>query len=238
MIYLLYGSDGRKSRAKMHELRDTLAAKRPDAALVAFDDDTFDSAQLDELAVSFGLFTARSIVILDKVFGSREAKTAVLERIAELADSENIFIILEGTLDKASFAKLEKRAEKVQEFSLPDIPKKKESTFFTLADALGKKDKKELWVLYRRAIDLGTAPEELHGILFWQVKSMLLAKEAKDAAAAGINPFVFKKAAGFAKHFSLPELRKLSSDLVRMYHDSHRGLSDFEASLEVYILNL
>jgi energy-converting hydrogenase Eha subunit H len=67
---------------------------------------------------------------------------------------------------------------------------------------------------------------------------MLLVAEAKTAGEAGVAPFVFTKAKNFLKNYSVPELQTLSSKLVRMYHDAHRGIHDFEIALERFVLHL
>ena len=81
-------------------------------------------------------------------------------------------------------------------------------------------------------------PEEIHGILFWQVKSIVLASRTKSATEAGLNPFVYSKAKSFAENFNQQELDKILEDIVRLYHDAHRGLHDFETAMEIFILSL
>jgi DNA polymerase III delta subunit len=244
VIYLIHGSDFEKARAKMRELRDALAAKKPDATQVRIDSESFSLARLAELAASAGLFEDRSIVTVDRVCVDKDAKAALVGLLDDLKASPNIFILLEGELDKTTLAKIEKRAEKIQEFSEAKPTAKSgksgkgENNFFALADALGRRDRKELWVLYRKAINAGAVPEELHGILFWQVKSTILAKESASAAEAGLNPFVYKKASAFAGSFTAEELTVLSSNLVSMYHDAHRGIVDFETALELFVVEL
>ena len=86
-----------------------------------------------------------------------------------------------------------------------------------------RRDKKQLWILYTQAKREGISDEEIHGILFWQVKAMLLAARSKDAGAAGLNPFVYSKSKGFLKNFEEKEVENISSSLVTLYHDSRRG---------------
>jgi len=109
-------------------------------------------------------------------------------------------------------------------------------SIFSLADALGERDKKRMWVLYREAIDLGISPEEIVGTLFWQVKMILLAHRVKKATDAGVKDFPFSKAQRYAKNYSLDEIQKLSSDIISIYHEAHRGKVDFEIELEKLIL--
>ena len=106
---------------------------------------------------------------------------------------------------------------------------------FSLTDALGNRDKKKLWTLYQKAIRTNAVPEELHGILFWQVKTMLLVsqKETKD-----LKPFAVSKAKKFIQNYSEEELQKLARNLVELYHDTRRGFVEFPIALEQFILSI
>jgi len=240
MLYLLYGTDKEKTRAKMHSLVDALLAKKSDASLVSVKAGAFEPAFLESYISGQGLFEARQIVVLDHVFENTEAKEAILDRRKELAESPNIFFLLEGELDKATLTKLEKYAERAEMFGERMQKGKKERVFntFSLADALGARDRKSLWVLYMRGRRANIAPEEMHGVLFWQVKSMLLALTSGGAQASGLNPFVYKKALSFLKKYSEVELRETLSTLVQLSHDARRGKHDFDTALERFVLEV
>jgi hypothetical protein len=129
-------------------------------------------------------------------------------------------------------------AEKVQSFTLKEKKGKPDFNIFSLTDAFGRRDKKNLWVLFQKAVESGAVPEEIHGILFWQLKSMLLAHACKSAAEAGVKPFVWSKARTFAKNWSEEELKNLSAKMVSLYHDAHRGIYEFPIALERLILTI
>jgi len=240
MIYFLHGSDGAKARAKAHELIDALLAKKPDASLFKFDSLSFVPADFDALVYGAGLFAANSIIFLDHSFENEEARDHFLGALGEIDESPNIVILLEGELKKAEREKLAKKAAKTQEFSIAAAGAKKGGEFnsFALADALGRRDKKELWTLFEEAQFAGKAAEELHGLLFWQMKSMLQAAASKSAAEAGQKPFVYGKAARFAKNYSPLELKKKSAELVSIYHDARRGGEDMDVAMEKWILGV
>jgi hypothetical protein len=206
---------------------------------------------MDEYIGGQGLFSNKYIVLIKGIFSKKDVKEMFLEKIKEMAGSPNIFIVAEGVVDAASLKKIEKHAEKIQEFESgvskdgnggmgggagQNFASKEEFKIFDMADALGARDKKTLWTLYRKAIDSGKVPEEIHGILFWQAKSIALAAQTKSAGEAGLNPFVYGKAKRYAENYSKEELEGLLGDLVSVYHDGHRGLHDFETALEVLIL--
>ncbi len=238
MIYLLYGEDTTKSREKMNTLVGSLRAKKPDASFFKIDDEHWSSAQLEELIVGAGLFEQKYIVVLDRVFENKEAKEFVFKNMKEIGVSENIFIILECKLDKRTLTKFEKNGEKVVEFPKKVIKKEDKFNIFTLSDALGGRNKKELWVLFQKAVNAGMSPEEIHGTLFWVVKSMILSKNTKTAGEAGLNPFVFRKSVSFARNFESKELRNISSCLVSIYHEAHGGGMELSIALEVFILSI
>jgi DNA polymerase III delta subunit len=238
MLYVIHGTDIEKGREKARALFDALKEKRPDAAAGTITSEQATTDRLDELTQSQGLFENKQIVFMDRTLETADSRDAVLSRIQEVGESPNIFILFEGKLTKEILKKLEKRAEKVTEYELSDEKPAERSNFFPLADALGARDKKNLWVLLRQAIDQDAAPEELHGILFWQAKSLALASTCPDAASAGLNPFVFGKAKRYAANWKREEINTLLSSLVRMYHRAHRGQVDFEIELEKLALDI
>lgn len=216
MIYFLHGNDTDKARAKALEMVANMQTKKPDAELFRLDSDNWSEAKLDELASSQGLFENKFIVYINRLFEDREVKEIVLSKLDAIASSENVFIFLEGAVDKSSLKDVTKVAKQVQVF---EKIKTKKETFdvFSLANALRARDKKELWVLYQKALRNNASPESLSGILFWQIKTML---------------------SGRGGNFSTAELENLARKLIALYHDSHRGLVDFEVGLERWLLTV
>ncbi|MDR3557992.1 MAG: hypothetical protein P4L61_00515 [Candidatus Pacebacteria bacterium] len=244
MIYLLHGADTDKSRLKMHELADSLKKKKPDAAYFKMDAEHWNQAELEEYCGGQGLFENKFIIVLDHLMDDEDIVPVLLEQIEVIAASPNVFIVLEGKLDKDSLKKFEKNAEKVQEFEETSAQKmatassKERFNVFSLAEALGKRDRRNLWVLYRRALLENISPEEIHGTLFWQAKSIALARQAKSAKEAGIKEFPFSKAKAYASNFSEKESSELLSRLIHISHDSRRGLSDISLALEELALTV
>jgi len=244
MIYLLHGADTDKSRLKMHELADSLKKKKPDAAYFKMDAEHWNQAELEEYCGGQGLFENKFIIVLDHLMDDEDIAPLLLEQIDVISASLNVFIVLEGKLDKDSLKKFEKNAEKVQEFEETAAQKmvtaksKERFNVFSLAEALGKRDRKNLWVLYRRALLENISPEEIHGTLFWQAKSIALARQAKSAKEAGMKEFPFSRAKGYASNFSEKESSDLLSRLISISHDSRRGLSDISLALEELALTV
>ncbi len=253
MIYFLYGNatdEGTKAaHKKARDLSTELCKKKPDASLFTLNEENWNESAIEEYTASQGLFEKKYIVVVQDILTKKDRKETFLDSIELFAESPNIFIVVEPSIDKTSLKKIEKHAAKVQEFA-PNTPntsearggvgksQKKDFVIFDLADALGSRNKKRLWLLYREAIDAGKVPEEIHGILFWQVKAIAIAMRTGTPAESGLNPFVYRKAKDFSEQFNTLELRTMMQRLVSVYHDAHRGLCDFETALEMFILEL
>jgi len=113
-----------------------------------------------------------------------------------------------------------------------------EFNIFSLTDAIGRRNKREAWALYQKALASGMVPEEIFYRVFWQVKTMLLAGRTKSAEETDMKAFPYNKAKSFLKNFKPGELEKLSEKLVVGYHQSRRGIGEIETLLEKIILGL
>ncbi|MFA6273506.1 MAG: hypothetical protein WC673_03420 [Candidatus Paceibacterota bacterium] len=243
MIYLIYGNDFEKARAKARELIASLLKKRPSVEVFRLEDEMVSMGKLDELGGGQGLFERKYIVFVDNVFRSKEAKEIVLGKLKVLTESENIFIFLEDELNRTDLKELTKFAEKVQQFparnaSQAQLARRAGPNIFFLTEKLGRRDKRGLWVLYQKALAQGLAPEEIHGVLFWQIKTMLAVAVAKSSGETGLKPFVYQKAKNFSRNFSLPELKNLSSKMVAVYHNARRRGPSLDVALEKLILEI
>lgn len=237
MLYFLYGTDTHKARKKLHELLDLAKKKRPDAELFKITGESFSEAQFDELLVSQGLFENKYTVVLDNLFEKKDIKEYVLDRINAVAESDQIFLVLEGKVDSVSLKKIEKVAKQSQEFVKAES-KKQDINIFSITDGLVAKDKKKLWVSYVDLLNKGGVAEEIHGILFWQVKSMLLASKAKSQTETGLSPYVYKNALTGARSYKTEELVAMSSELVDMTHRVRQGKGELEIMLEKWVLGV
>ena len=238
MIYLMHGTAHEKARTKARELTDTLRAKKPDALFYRITPLNFTEQPLEFLVVGQGLFASKYIVLLDNVFESKDFKEEVVGALKEIAESENVFIFLEKEIDKKTLEKLEKHATKTQVFNTTEIKKKPEFNAFALSDAFLARDKKRLWEILLETKKRGGAPEETHGLLWWQVKALAVATQSKTADEADLSPFVFSKAKRAEKIFGEEEINSMLFSLVTMYHEAHRGNVDLWIEMEKWILQL
>ena len=238
MIYVLHGENIPLGRNKLEGLIESLLKKRPGATVFRLQPEDVSIERLEELSGVQGLFEAKNIIVLSHTLGTAEAKEIIFEELKTLAASENLFLLFEEPLDAKTVSVLEKHAHKVESYS--KAPKKAAPEFnrFALTDALLKRDRKALWVLYQRAKLSGIADEEIHGLLFWQLKTALLAAKSKSAEDSGLKPFVYSKGKGMLKSYSLQELEALSGSMIDLYHGARRGIHDFDTALERWVLGV
>ncbi len=235
MFYAIIGNDRAKALEKLDTLTEGLSRRYDEPSIVRITPEDLESGRLEEYAGAQDLFHDKIVIVLDELL--EEADGSVAEKIADFAQSENIFIVLQSKPKAELKKKIERHAEKVE---IVELPKGKKESFdvFAFTDALGRRDRKNAWVLYQKARATGAEEEQLHGMLFWIVKGMLLASASKNAKESGLSPFVFSKAHSFAKNYTREELLTLSHELVRLYHDARRGEHELPVALEQFILSI
>lgn len=248
MICLIYGDNKDRAIAKTAELLAVLEKKRPNAEVFEILASSWSADHFDSLLKSQGLFDKKSIIILKDVCSEQEEiREHVSGRLEDATSSENVFVFVESKLDAKFLAAIKKVSKQTIETSAAGAGAgaKKDwrdsisgANDFALADALGRRDSQKAWSLFQESLMRGNEPERLHGMLFWQIKNIMLAANAKTALEADLAPFPFSKAKGFAKNYSLEELRTLSSKLVNLYHDSRGGGRTLETSMERFLLGI
>ena len=246
MIYFFFGDDN-AAREKAHQLLHSLAEKKPDAPRFVFDALTWSEAVFDELMSAQGLFTPKSLIYCNKISENAGAREFIGRFIEILRASPNIFLLVEGhDADPGFTSLLSRHAERTSRFrkaseGVPAYKGGARAELFLVTDAFGNRDWQSAWVGIQKLYREGHAPAEIHAMLFWLLKTMLLAKGfegdiEEGAREAGMKVFPFRKALGFSKRFERRELERLSSELVSIYHEAHSGGLDFDLALEKLIL--
>lgn len=238
MIFFYYGTDTDKIKKTAKATFEALQKKKPDASFVSFNADTLDENLLTEITSSQGLFERKIVVRLTDIFEDKEKGEMVLKMLKEMGETGNIIVWSEKEMKKTDLDKIKKHAEKVEEFGVKEKSQKAFPTIFKMTDAIADRDKKNAWILFTKEIQNGTAEEEIHGTIFWQMKSILIAKKTKGADESGLNPYVFSKAKAFSRKWDDALLHKKIGELVEMYHKAHRGQIDFGVVLEKWVLSI
>lgn len=235
MLYIIHGNDRQKGRTQFAKLRDALSAHGENMVVVS--EGSVSKETLSEQAVTRGLFGEVSVFVFDGVLEKKEDQEIVAQLVPTLSESPNHFLFFEPVLVKEFADEARKSAGEMIECSVKRGEERPAFNIFSLGDALGERNKKELWVRYQQAVLFGLEPEEVCNTLFWTLKNMVLMKTSPDEAL-DLNPFVAKKARGFAKNYEVKELVELSRALMTLYHEGHRGGEPMHIALEKFILRL
>lgn len=236
MLYFLYGTNRQKLRTEFQKLREKFVASG--ITVETIPESGVSKNMLDGAVASRGLFGEKTLFIFDGILEKKDEQEIVASCAQELAVSPNIFLIVEPGASKDFAADVIAHATEVFEHMAPKVDTRPAFNIFSLGDALGKRNKKDLWVLYQQAVESGFASEEISNTLFWAVKNLALMKSAKPGDDAGLNPFVAKKTRDFAKNYSDQEIKNLSHALIVLHHEAHRGGESMDIALEKFILNL
>lgn len=235
MLYVLHG-DIKEVKKNVQKHLSSLTKKRPDAEVFRVDTQNYTEDTIRELIGSQGLFEKKYIVVCDGLYEKKETRESINEFLKEMQESEHVFLCAEGEVDKRTLPTLEKHAEKVWAFTPKE--KKTSTNIFTLANHLGRKDRERLWAQYLTYLDQGISAEEIIGVLFWQVKNIIIAQKTSSAKESGLSPFVYGNASAFAKKWTKEELEKISSQLVAVTSSVRSGEGDSETLLEAVLLGV
>ena len=190
MIYLFCGDDAQNKRFVYEKFMKSIP-KSTETFFISRND--FNPIQVESFYSGASLFSALSAVFFENILEREENRDFILEKLEQMGESNNFFSFLEGKLNKPildAFRKIEPKRMQVNVFELPKVKKEKFDNFL-VANAFEAKDKFNMWLYFRQAMDKGVGMEEIIGVLFWKIKEMILRKdfhkfseqELKDSAA-------------------------------------------------------
>jgi hypothetical protein len=207
MIYLFCGDDVKNKYSSYEKFIKSIPTGT-DIFFIGKND--FDPIQTESFYSGSGLFFTKCIVVFTNIFEKEENLDFVLEKLNLMGESENIFVFLEGKLDKPTLDAFKKARAELNVF---ELPKEKIEKFnnFLLTNALEDRDKLNLWIYFRQAIENGGAMEELVGILFWKAKDMLLKKNFRKFSETELKNFASKLS------YLLPKARKEGKDAESVF---------------------
>lgn len=227
MIYLIAGENYEERKKVLSGLK-----KKHSFDVLNFGVSDFDYNNVSNIAMSDGLFDDKYFIIFQDVLKNEDILNFYSENLESMRGSESFFCFVEEKVLKPLEKKL--KLEDSEFYKTQKVEKKTPSfNLFSLTDSLASGDKKNLWVLYQKALLAGVSPEEVVPILLWQLKTSVLALRSKTASEAGLKPFVYGK----SKNGSLEVVSKRYEDLLSIYHDARRG-KNLKDGLEKFILSL
>lgn len=204
------------------------------ATIERYEVGVFESGMIASLAGGTSLFGGARAVVFEGFSKDSDAQTELMDSLELLAESSDVFIVLDDKFLPTEAKEMKKHAKEFVEIKTDEI----RFNTFALADALANKDKKTLWLLLMRARHAEVSPEEIAGTLFWQLKSLRMAKITKSPDEAGMKEFPYSKAKRASTKFKTEELQSLSQSLISLYHRGHLGLTDLDVALERWILSV
>ncbi|MEI7810006.1 MAG: hypothetical protein WCI41_00390 [bacterium] len=209
MIYLFSGDDAKNKRASYEKF---LKSVQNGLEIFSINKNDFNQIQVESFFSGSGLFFDKCIIVFSNIFESENIQDFVLEKLEFMSSSQNIFIFLEGKLNKPILDAFRKARAELDIFELPKEKLEKFNNFL-LANAFGQRDKLNLWIYFRQAIDAGVGMEELIGVLFWKVKDMLLKRDFKKFSEEELKNFATKIS------YLLPEARKNDFDAEARFEE-------------------
>jgi DNA polymerase III delta subunit len=197
--------------------------------------DNYEPGMVQDAAGATSLFGESEWYVIDEPSADEVFREEVESVLANLGESSNQFIIMEGKLLAPQKKLYAKYATDTKEFSLA---KQEKPNPFQMAEALAQKDKRRLWVLLQEARLRGMREEEVIGILWWQLKALRVASKTSSAQEAGMKDFPYNKAKRALTTFKPGEIERLAGSLLGLYHDSHAGVSEIDLALERWCLSI
>jgi hypothetical protein len=212
MIHIFVGDDSKNKMASCEKFINSLAK---DTEIFYVTKNDFNQNQTESFYSGSGLFFKKCAVIFSNILELENAKAFIFEKLPLITKSENIFVFLESKLEKSVLDSFKKTQAELHIFELSKQKKEKFNNFL-LSEAFSKRDKLNLWIYFRQAVDLGVSLEELTGVLLWKTKDMLIKKD-------------FKK-------FKEKELRNFGQRISYILQESRKKSKDDEVALEQFLL--
>ncbi len=214
MIYLFTGDD---TKNKFISYEKFIKSIPTSTAIFFINRNEFNPIQIESFYSGSSLFSVLSAVIFQNIFEREETRDFVLEKLKLMGESANSFIFLEGKLNKSILDAFKKVRAELNIFELSKEKKEKFDNFL-VANAFGKRDKLNMWIYFRQAMEKGVGMEELIGVLFWKIKDMLIRKD-------------FHK-------FSESELKNSATRLSYLLPEARKEGRDAESAFEQFLLEI
>lgn len=236
MLQVYCGNDVERVRAAaIAAAHANTSGASSEVTITTIDADTFQPGMIADALGAVSLFGGEERYLLDMPSDTADFAAEVHANLVALAESTNVFVVIEGALLAAAKKPYQKHAALFEEYKKTS---EQQVNPFALADSLAKKDKRTLWLQLQDMRHNGFPAEELIGILWWQLKSLRLAAQTNSAAEAGMKDFPYNKAKRSLSTFKAGELEALSESLLNVYHDGHNGSRDIDLALERWVLTL
>lgn len=208
MIQVFSGEDY-VNRKKEYDL--FLKSQREEGDSFVFCDEediAFDS--INRFISGGGMFIDRVFVVLQDTLRFQKVFDLLERSVEEMKESQTVFVFIEDTkLSKENKKFLENNDIDIKEFS---VKEQRDFGNFAVTDALLSRDKKSIWVELNKSLSKDGSPEALHGLLWWQIKSLYLVSLGLSQEKLEMKDFPYKKTKKAVSLFKKEELSGLVRD--------------------------
>jgi DNA polymerase III delta subunit len=232
MLFSYFGSDWKAVRAEKEKKISALREKGMTPTTLT-EREGVDA--LREAVSATSLFGARELYVLDTPSEEADFFEMVLDMLPAFRESQNTFILREGSLTKTRADRVMKEST---EYAHHDARGEKEFNIFGLTDALLRRDRKSLWVELVRAREAGKSSEDMIGTLWWQLKVLRLIARSESVHETGLKPFVYEKGRRALREYTRDDIERLSQELLLLYHRGHGGRENIDHALEAWVLRV
>lgn len=212
------------------ERRD-VREKYSDRLIGSFDPESFDESGVNDLLHTPHLMGDRGAVLMTDCLRTIEN---LKEFITTAISAPHDLLIIESSLTKPLRTILEKANVPIVDKTDVVVETKDDErrNSFALADAMLNGDKRELWRVLEKDLEEGKDLQEIIGMLLWQLRMMMAAREELTPEEAHIAAFPLSK----AKRKQTPKsLDQMTDELLHIAHFDLGELSQREA-LEAWVL--
>lgn len=211
MITIFSGEDYLKRKEAYKSYLDQIKEKGEVSFVTCEEEESIQDA-IERFADGGGMFFEEVCVVVYDGLSIAKVKTKVFESIEKLKSSQTEYIFIENnSLTKEENKFFKENNVEVFEYKLTE---KKEFNSFSLTDAILEKDKKKIWIEMNKIKERGEAAEATHGLVWWQIKSLLSVSLGLSQEEMGMKDYPYKKTKRALSHFKKEELITLSRDFV------------------------
>lgn len=208
MIYLLYGSDTRRSREKLNEIIAEYRKKYGDLNIHRFDAEEDEEGKIKNALEASSLFSPKKLVVI-RGFSKIPEKEAIFKIFDNLKDT--IVVLWERELSREEFAQVRPYAVKVQEFKETFVRPTNDKAIFRLGDTFFTSPREGLRTLLGMLHE-GRDDFNIFSYLANHARTLVTVKHysgsGKDVPPShGIHSYVIKKAAPIVRNMSAEKLK-------------------------------
>lgn len=229
MLHIIFGN-------QRDRLLQELTNRMDGDTYEVIDQESFDEERIMQTLKSENLFEKKSEQFaLYGITAFPEGKEWFLENASALNESAHRYVLVEDVFPAPLRKKMDTLGISYNEYR---VSHKKGDDFdmFQFGNTFAARDKKRLWILLHEAYAVGKDAQDVHNILWWQIKNMNLVMVSKDNP--GLHPFVYQKTKQSLSKYSPEELQGYMKQYLTMFHEARLGKQSLEDALEHYIISL